>query len=157
MRISWGPSKSNRLLREAGSQRQPEGETARMGQEPERSRAPGEQDRIRNGTAGREWLRGRGEPQGGLGVGEGPPAGDPVLRAKTGGGRQWSLWVTGSSCHHPICLLACGRRKMEGDRQGLCPPNLSPAPTPALQVFQGKGGAPRTGDQEARFQACWSV
>lgn len=32
-----------------------------------------------------------------------------------------ALWMTGSSCHHPICLLACGRRNTEGDRQGWAP------------------------------------
>ena len=48
---------------------------------------------------------------------------------------------------------------MVGNRQMFCPPDLSPASTPALQVFQGKGGscrqrgAPRTGNQEAMFQA----
>lgn len=103
------------------------------------------------------WLRGRGEPQGGLGIGAGPPAGDPVLRAKTGGGRQWSLWVTGSSCHHLICLLACGRTKMEGDRRGLCP--LTPVLPPLLlsKCSKGKGEHPGLGIMKPGFGPCCAV
>lgn len=64
-------------------------ESTRMGQEPEGSR---------DGSAewdSRKWLREEkttpGRPTLGWAAGEGLPAGDPILRAKTGGGRQWSL------------------------------------------------------------------
>lgn len=87
------------------------------------------------------------------------PAGDTILRAKTGGVDNRALWMTRSSCCHTICLLACGRERWRGDRQGLCPPNQSPASTLVPQVFQEKAGscrqwgAARTGNQEAGFWA----
>lgn len=93
--------------------------------------------RVSSGAAGRgDRLReDRGTQGGPLGVGQ--LGRGSLLRTLTSGPRQevvdnGALWMTGSSCHHPICLLACGRRKWRGDRQGLCPPNLRPASTLAL-------------------------
>lgn len=53
---------------------------------------------------------------------EGLPAGDPILCPRQEVEDNGALWMLGSSCHHPICLLAGGRRKTEGDRQELTPP-----------------------------------
>lgn len=60
---------------------------------------------ARGGMAGGQERRTPGRPIMGQGAGEGFPAGDPVLRAKTGRGRQCSL------AH---------------DREQLSPPHLPP-------------------------------
>lgn len=96
----------------------------------------------------------------GWAAGVGLPAGGPTLRAKTEGGRQWSLVDDREQLLPPHLPSGLWEENDGGviDR-ALPPPNLpllSSAPAP--KVFQGKEknhrqwGAPRTRNQEGRFQ-----
>lgn len=100
----------------------------------------------------REGRRTQGGPSGVGQLGRGSLLGTLTSRPRQEVADNGALWMTGSSCRYPICLLAVGGERWRGDRQGLCPPNLSPASTLALQVFQRKGGSTQEGTQEARFQ-----
>lgn len=89
----------------------------------------------------------------------GRATGNPILRAKTGCGRQRKLGDSRGQLSPPYLPSGLWEEKDGGVTEESSAPNRSPASAPAPQVFQGKGrscrqgGAPSTGSQEAGFQA----